>query len=94
MEIGPTPCHSCCVAGQIIGRDAELAAAASFLDAIPSGLAALGLEGEPGIGKTTVWRAAADRGRERRYRVLACRPAEAEATLSFAGLTDLLANVK
>jgi hypothetical protein len=34
-----------------------------FVDLLPGGLAALVLEGEPGIGKTTVWRAAVDAAR-------------------------------
>jgi len=77
----------------VVGRDEELAAADRFLDAVPAGLCAFVLEGEPGIGKTTVWREAVRRTEERGFRVLSCRPAEAEAKLSFAGLGDLLAGV-
>ena len=39
----------------LIGRQAELAAISSFLDDVPSGPAALLLEGQAGIGKTTLW---------------------------------------
>ena len=39
----------------VIGRDDDLAAGDRFLDALDGGSATLVLEGEPGIGKTTVW---------------------------------------
>lgn len=77
----------------VVGRDRELAAVAAFLDAVPSGPCGLLLEGEAGIGKTTVWRAGAAWAAGRSYTVLSCRPAESEATLSFAALGDLLDGV-
>ena len=42
---------------QLVGRDTELAAAAELLDSVDAGPCVLLLEGEAGIGKTTVWRA-------------------------------------
>jgi hypothetical protein len=76
-------------ASEIVGRTGELARLAAFLEEGP-GTAVFVIEGEPGIGKTTLWRrglaVATDHGR----RVLACSPAESEAALSFAGLSDLL----
>ena len=39
----------------VIGRDDDLAAGDRFLDVLDGGSATLVLEGEPGIGKTTVW---------------------------------------
>ena len=48
------------------------------------------IEGEAGAGKTTLWLAAHEEARERGYRVLETRPAEAEAGLPFAGLGDLV----
>jgi len=77
----------------VVGREAELEAAEGYLDVVANGLAAFVLEGEPGIGKTTVWREVVRRAEERGYRVLATRPSEAEAKLSFSGLADLLAGV-
>src|ERR671931_1075399 len=77
-------------AGGVIGREEELAALAAFLDDVPVGPAQLVLVGEAGVGKTTLWCAGADEARERGYRVLETRPAEAEARLAFAGLGDLL----
>jgi DNA-binding CsgD family transcriptional regulator len=74
----------------VVGREAELSAVEGFLDSIQDGFAALAVEGEPGIGKTTIWQEAVRRAGERGYRTLVCRPAQAEAKLSFAALTDLL----
>jgi DNA-binding CsgD family transcriptional regulator len=71
----------------IVGRGVELGELRSFLTA-RSG--ALLVEGEPGIGKTTIWRAAVAAAAADGYRVLASRPAEAEAKLSFSALADLV----
>jgi len=57
----------------IVGRDAELASIESWLDA-PGGRTLL-IEGEPGIGKTTVWRAAVDQARARGFRTITCSAA-------------------
>ena len=46
----------------------------------PVGLA---LEGTPGIGKTTLWRAALESARGRGYRVLTTAPGEPDAVLAF-----------
>ncbi|MGZ4382138.1 MAG: AAA family ATPase [Gaiellaceae bacterium] len=73
-----------------MGREAELSEVEGFLDSIQDGFAALVVEGEPGIGKTTVWQETVRRAGERGYTLLVCRPAQAEAKLSFAALTDLL----
>ena len=50
------------------------------------------LSGEPGIGKTVLWETGVDEGRRLRG-MLVGRGSEAEASLSFAGLSDLLAPV-
>jgi DNA-binding CsgD family transcriptional regulator len=75
---------------ELIGRQWEQAGVDRFLDLLAEGPAALVLEGEPGIGKTTVWRAAVDAARSRSHRVLVCRASESEGALSFLGLGDLL----
>jgi DNA-binding CsgD family transcriptional regulator len=77
----------------MVGRQVELEAAERFLDSVAAGPAALVFQGEPGIGKTTVWRETAARAVARGLTLLACRPAQAEAKLSYAGLTDLVASV-
>ncbi|HJS94076.1 MAG TPA: AAA family ATPase, partial [Solirubrobacteraceae bacterium] len=78
-------------ASDVIGRNAELSGVDGFLH--EEGFAVLALEGEPGIGKTTVWQAGVRRARGLGYRVLACNAAQAETRLSFVGLVDLLGSV-
>ncbi len=73
-----------------LGRDAELERLDAFLGGDSEGLAKLLLEGDAGIGKTTLWRAALVRARELGFRVVDSRPAAAERELSFAALGDLL----
>lgn len=74
----------------IIGREAEVQALHGFLDQLSHGFASQLLVGDAGIGKTALLQSALASARERGYRLLTCRPAEAEARLSFAGLADLL----
>ena len=59
----------------VIGRDDELAVGDRFLDAIAGGAATLFVEGEPGIGKTTIWTEVAARARARGFVVFASQPA-------------------
>ena len=77
----------------VIGRDDELAVLCGFLVLLEPGPAALVVEGEAGIGKTTLWRAGVDAARELSLLVLTATPAEAETKLSFAALGDLLEGV-
>jgi DNA-binding CsgD family transcriptional regulator len=77
----------------VVGREAELAQVAAFLEAADRGFAALLVEGEPGIGKTTIWREAQRRAEARGCLVLSCRASAAEAKLSFAALADVLSSV-
>jgi ATP/maltotriose-dependent transcriptional regulator MalT len=51
------------------------------------------VEGEAGIGKTTLWTSACDDARGRGSRVMTSRPSEAESVLAYAGVADLLADV-
>src|SRR5262245_30326839 len=78
------------VAHEVVGRGAELAALEPFLALSRDGLAALVFEGEAGIGKSTVWQAAADLAVERGWQVLISRPARSEQGLTLGGLVDLL----
>lgn len=77
----------------IVGRETELAAAASLLDRLATGPAALVVIGEAGIGKSTIWASAVADAEDRGFCVLTTRPAEAETPMSFAGLIDLLDDV-
>jgi DNA-binding CsgD family transcriptional regulator len=74
----------------VFGRDAELSVLASFIDEAASGPTALLLEGDAGVGKTTLWMEGLEAARDQSFRVLNCRPVESETKLSFAALGDLL----
>ena len=76
---------------KILEREAELARVRADLESLGSMPIKLLLEGEPGIGKTTLWLGAVDVAAALGYVVLTSRPAEAEAALPYAGLVDLLA---
>ena len=73
----------------LVGRERELAAIAEFLKTDTVACAVV-IEGEPGIGKTTVWEAAVSSALERGFRPLRARPGDSEAKLAFSGLADLL----
>ena len=74
----------------VVGRDAELASLRGFVSSIPAGAVVLPLEGDAGVGKSTLWAAGLEDAAERGFRVLAARPAESEMALSFSGIGDLL----
>jgi len=69
-----------------------LQAVLGFVGAAPARLDALLLEGEAGIGKSTVWRAGVDAA-ARELRVLVAGPVEAERDIAYAGLGDLFEGV-
>ena len=77
----------------VVGREAERAALRTFL-AARDGPAALVLDGEAGIGKSTLWEEALRDATRSGCRVLRCRPAPAETQLAFAALADLLGGRK
>src|SRR5882757_3304195 len=72
----------------LLARESEQAAIERLLaDQSP---AAVFLEGEPGIGKSTVWGAGVATAMQHGYLTLTARGSEAETGLSYSGLTDLL----
>jgi tetratricopeptide (TPR) repeat protein len=73
-----------------VGRDAELASIRDFVTGISGGARALVLEGEAGMGKTTLWRAGVEAAESAGVCVLRAEPSESETSLSFSGLGDLL----
>ena len=73
----------------VIGREGELDCVEAFIDEVGGGPAALVLSGEAGIGKTVLWQIGVAEARRRLACVLTCRAVEAEAALSFAGLSEL-----
>lgn len=88
-----TPIMAHAVTDEIVGREAEVSVVHAFLDQPPEGLRALVLEGEAGIGKSTIWLAAVAAARESGFRVLVSRPAESEQSLPNLVLGDLLADL-
>jgi DNA-binding CsgD family transcriptional regulator len=78
---------------EIVGRAAELASAEKFLDAARQRPVVLAIEGEAGVGKTTLWLEVVAGSRRRLFWTLTCRCVEAEAKLAFAALGDLIGGV-
>ncbi|MGH9186240.1 MAG: ATP-binding protein, partial [Acidimicrobiales bacterium] len=74
----------------IVGREAELGAIDQFLGAAAAASRVLLIEGEVGIGKTTLLAEARARATGSGYTVLGARPIESEIPLDFAALADLL----
>ncbi|KUH93636.1 LuxR family transcriptional regulator [Mycolicibacterium acapulense] len=74
----------------MIGQSTHQHAVAAFLDAMALGPSALLIDGEPGIGKTTLWLAAVEQAQQRGFHVLSTRPAAAESVLAYTALADLL----
>jgi DNA-binding CsgD family transcriptional regulator len=77
----------------VIGRLAEFSVLARFLQSAGVQPSALVIEGEAGIGKTTLWLAAVEQARERGCRVLTARVGQNETVLTYAALADLLGDV-
>jgi len=74
----------------IVGRQAESAATIAFASSTDRSLSGLIVEGEAGIGKTTLWEAALDAATDAGHVVLRSSPSEADADLAFVVLADLL----
>jgi DNA-binding CsgD family transcriptional regulator len=81
------------MASAIVGRDKELGLLHAFVGRAIGESAALVLEGEAGIGKSTLWLAGVEYARAQGFRILSSRPAEAERGLAHVGLSDLFENV-
>lgn len=81
------------MAGKIAGRADEMGAVQQLLTRARTGPAGLIVDGDTGIGKSTVWRAAIAVAAAMGFTVLVASGAPAEAGLAFAGLADVLAGV-
>ncbi len=77
-------------AGAMIGREIEADALRGFVEEAAAFPDIFRIEGDAGIGKTTLWRHGVELATACSYRVLACSPSGPERQLSFAGLDDLL----
>ena len=60
----------------------------AFIDAVPRGRPPCRSRARLAIGKTVLWEAGVQAARDEGFRVLTCRSIEAEAPLSFAGLSE------
>ena len=76
-------------AGLLVAREGELEAIRALLRGDGAHARALVLEGDPGVGKTSLWERGVAWAREDGRRVLVARASEAEGGLPFAGLIDL-----
>jgi DNA-binding CsgD family transcriptional regulator len=77
----------------VVGRRDELEAVVALASAAQSGFRAIVLEGEPGIGKTTVWRTGVAHAEAAGVLALVARPTAAETRLPYSALGDLLRRV-
>jgi len=75
---------------RLIGRDRELAVLTDLIDGVPREGAAIVVLGDPGIGKSSLLRAAAEHAARSGLRVLSVTGVEVETHLAFAGLHQLL----
>ena len=73
----------------IVGREPELETLGAFLRAGGDAVLAL-IEGEAGIGKTTLWSAVIEAARADGATVLVARPTAAETASAYAALDDLV----
>jgi DNA-binding CsgD family transcriptional regulator len=78
------------VTAGLASRPSEDAALEEFLDSACSAPSGLLVEGEAGIGKTTLWLAGLEHARDRGFQVLSARAAGAESVLAYTALADLL----
>jgi DNA-binding NarL/FixJ family response regulator len=78
---------------RVVARSADLGAIVSFLNSVDAQPSALLLEGEAGVGKTTLWLAAVEQARHCGFRTLSARTSEAESVLAYGTVADLLSEV-
>ena len=75
----------------IVGRTAELGEVDTwFAGSNHARAALLVIQGQAGIGKTSIWSEAASRASQAGWQVLSCRSGASDAALAYVGLTDLL----
>ncbi|MBE1547958.1 DNA-binding CsgD family transcriptional regulator [Mycobacterium sp. OAS707] len=77
----------------VVSRPLEIRAVSEFLESAAHQPSALVIEGEPGIGKTTLWLSAVERARDNGCLVFSARVGQAESMLAYAAVADLLRDV-
>jgi len=74
---------------ELVGREGEVDRLRRFVEQVPGVAGAALVRGEPGIGKTVLWREAVEAAEGAGIMVLATRCVEAEMPIAFGGLSDL-----
>jgi DNA-binding CsgD family transcriptional regulator/KaiC/GvpD/RAD55 family RecA-like ATPase len=87
-------CEDADVSGWSVERELEERAVAELLTRAAGGPAGLVVEGEAGIGKTTLVLDAAHQAAGRGFRVLSSHGSPAEVTYAYAAVADLLSGVR
>jgi DNA-binding CsgD family transcriptional regulator len=77
----------------VVNRPLEIRAISEFLRSAAQQPSALVIEGDPGIGKTTLWLSAREQARDSGYRVLSARVGQTESVLAYAAVADLLHDI-
>ncbi len=77
----------------VIGRESELQFGEAWVHSLADGPSLLVLQGEPGMGKTTLWAAIASRAEQAGIRVFRARPTAVETSLTLSWLSDLFAEL-
>jgi DNA-binding CsgD family transcriptional regulator len=77
----------------LVNRPLEFRAVSEFLRSATQQPSGLVIEGEPGIGKTTLWLSAVEQAGDSGYRVFSAQVGQAESVLAFAAVADLLRDV-
>jgi hypothetical protein len=88
-ELATAPATAAVMPGQ-----PESDSIADFLASAAERVSGLVIEGEPGIGKTTLWLAAIEQAASRGFRVESAPAGSAEVVLTFAVLADLFGDVE
>jgi ATP/maltotriose-dependent transcriptional regulator MalT len=78
----------------VVCRSGELGQIAGFLASACVRATGLVIEGEAGIGKSTLWSAAVEQAREHGSCVLSARAGQAESAMGYATVADLLSDVE
>jgi hypothetical protein len=77
----------------VVNRPQESRVVSEFLRSAAQQPSGLVIEGEPGIGKTTLWLSAVEQARDSGYRVFSARVGQAESVLAYAAVADLLRDI-
>ncbi|MDT5017477.1 MAG: hypothetical protein QOD39_3637 [Mycobacterium sp.] len=81
------------VSADVVKRSTEMRSIARFFASVSQQTTGLLLEGEAGIGKTTLWLAALQQARAQGFHVLSARAWEAESVLAYSTVADLLTDL-